>query len=167
VSFTEFLGIGAIIGALAAGIIIRQTIYKDISIPDYEERDIARSIHVIAFGFLIPLFFVWVGLNTNIGLITQHYAAVLIFTLIAFVGVIGGVILGVLSVKGKLKEGIVLGFGLSPKGDIGFVLGALALETGIITDQIFTSLVLMALVVTIVSTIVFKKMVLSKYGYSI
>ena len=82
--------------------------------------------------------------------------------IVAFVSVIGGVILGVRFVKGKFKEGVVLGFGLRPKGDIGFVLGALALEAGLITDQIFTSLVLMALIVTIVSTIVFKKMVLSK-----
>ncbi len=57
-SFSEFLGIGLLIGAMVAGMIVRQTIFKEVNIPNWEEHDIARSTHIISFGFLIPLFFV-------------------------------------------------------------------------------------------------------------
>lgn len=156
VSLTEFLSIGALIGALAAGLVIRQTIYKDINIPNFEERDMAKSIHIIAFGFLIPLFFVWVGLNTDVLSVFDNLLNVSVFTLVALVSILGGVVLAVLFLKGSFKEGIILGFGLSPKGDIGFVLGALALENGIINDQVFSSLVVMALFITLISPICFK-----------
>ncbi len=161
VSIAEFLNIGALIGAVVAGIVIRSSIYKDISIPNWEEHDIARSIHIVAFGFLIPLFFVWVGLNTNLGLLSQQPFLITCLVVTALFAGIGGTILGNVLSKGSVKQGIILGFGLSPKGDIGFVIGALALEANIITDQIFSSLVLMALIVTIISPIVFKKLILN------
>src|SRR3989344_4476414 len=68
-SLSELFGLGFLMGALIAGIVVRQTIFKEITLPDWEEHDIARSIHIISFGFLVPLFFVWVGLNTDISTI--------------------------------------------------------------------------------------------------
>ncbi len=160
VALSDFFGLGTLIGAIVAGILMRRSIYKDAKIPNWEEHDIARSIHIISFGFLIPLFFVWVGLMTDITLITQHYFYVILFVIIVLLFGVGGTLLGVLLSKGKFKEGIILGFGLTPKGDIGFVIGALAFEAGIISEQIFTSLILMALIVTIISPIIFNKLVL-------
>ncbi|MBW3014164.1 cation:proton antiporter [Candidatus Woesearchaeota archaeon] len=161
VALSEFLGIGALVGALVAGIIIRQTIFKEVSIPDWEEHDIARSIHIIAFGFLIPLFFVWIGLNTDLSLIISNYIYTILFIAIAIIGVIGGTWIAVLLSKGTSKEGVILGWGLSPKGDIGFVVGALALEANLINPQIFSSLIIMAMIITIVSPIVFKKLMIN------
>lgn len=160
VSLSEFLGIGALIGALTAGIIIRQTIFKDVTIPNWEEHDIARSIHIVAFGFLIPLFFVWIGLNTELSALVMQPYLVISLILIAILGVVGATILAVKLTKGTLKEGILLGWGLSPKGDIGFVVGALALEAGVITQDLFSVLVIMALIITVVSPIIFKKLII-------
>lgn len=160
VSLSEFLGIGALIGAFAAGVIIRQAIFKDITIPRWEEHDIARSVHIFAFGFLIPLFFVWIGVNTEISALTTQPYALLALIIIGIISVIGATIMAVKLVKGTFREGMILGWGLSPKGDIGFIVGALALEIGAITQELFSVLILMALAVTIISPIMFKKLVL-------
>lgn len=157
-SLSEFLGIGAIIGAFAAGMLIRQTIYKDVTIPNWEEHDISRSIHIISFGFLIPLFFVWVGLNTQISVILENWLLILILLAIAIVGTVGGTIIAVLLNKGKMKEGLLMGWGLNPKGDVEMVIITLALSFGIISSSLFASLVAMALATTIISPIVFKSL---------
>lgn len=162
-SLSEILGIGSLIGAMVAGIIMRQTIFKDVEIPDWEEHDIARSTHIIAFGFLIPLFFVWVGLNANLGIALQNIPLISTFSIIATVATVGGTIIAVLFGGGKFMEGLIVGWGLNPKGDVELVIAALALKAALITQTIFTSLVFMSLFTTVVSPVIFKALVL-KYG---
>lgn len=160
-SLSELLGMGFIIGALIAGMIVRQTIFKDLGIPDWEEHDIARSMHIIAFGFLIPLFFVWVGLNTDLGSITSNVFFVAILIIIALLGTVGGTTIAVLLNKGTWREGMMIGWGLTPKGDVELGIATLALSAGIITPAIFTALVVMALVTTLISPLMFKYLVSS------
>lgn len=159
-SLAEFLGIGLLIGAMVAGMIVRQTILKDRSIPDWEEHDIARSVHLIAFGFLIPLFFVMVGLNVDLSLFFPELWLILLLFLISVVGTVGGSLIAVLLSKGTFKEGLTLGFGLTPKGDVELVIATLALNSGIITVPIFTALVMMSLLTSIVAPIFFTYLVL-------
>lgn len=159
-SLAEFLGIGLLIGSMIAGIIVRQTILKDKLIPNWEEHDIARSVHLIAFGFLIPLFFVMVGLDVDLGLFLQEFWFILLLFFISIVGTVGGSLIAVLLSKGTFKEGLILGFGLTPKGDVELVIATLALNSGIITLNIFTALVMMSLLTSIVSPVFFKYLVL-------
>ena len=159
-SLSEYLGIGLLIGAMVAGMVVRQTIYRDLTIPDWEEHDIARSVHIIAFGFLIPLFYVWVGLNTELGSIITEWLFVAVLLAIALVGTVGGSAIAILLRGGSLREGMILGWGLVPKGDVELAIATLALNAGILTPILFTSLVLMSLLTTIISPIMFKYLVL-------
>lgn len=161
-SLSEFLGVGVLIGAMIAGMLIRQTIIKDVVIPNWEEHDIARSIHIIAFGFLIPLFFVWVGVNIDITTIATNFWFIMLLVVIATLGTVGGTIIATLLDKGTLSEGMLLGWGLNPKGDIELIIAALALNAGIITNGIFTALVMMSLLTTLISPIIFRRLV---YAY--
>jgi len=154
--FSELLGIGTLIGAMIAGMIVRQTIFREVTIPNWEEHDIAKSTHIIAFGFLIPLFFIWVGLNTDVRVIPQNFLLIGLFVLIALIGTIGGTVVAILLNRGSLREGLLIGWGLTPKGDVELVIIAVALKSGIITQPIFTALVVMSLITTIISSVVFK-----------
>ncbi len=158
-SLAELLQIGSFIGALVAGMVIRQTIFKTKSIPNWEEEDIANSLHIIAFGFLIPLFFVWIGINTDITLISRNIWLILLLTAIATVGTVGGTALAYRAGKGSLKEGWIIGWGMNPKGDVELVIAALALNAAIITSSTFTALVMMSLLTTIISPIVFERLI--------
>ncbi|MDP3918318.1 MAG: cation:proton antiporter [Nanoarchaeota archaeon] len=162
-SLSDFLGIGVFIGAIIAGVIVRQTIFKEVTIPNWEQHDIAKSTHIIAFGFLIPLFFVFVGVNTAINLILPNLMWIALFICIATVGTVGGTILAVKLNKGSFKEGMLLGWGLNPKGDIELAIIAMALNFSIITQSIYTSLVVMVLFTTIISPVIFKYLV-KKYN---
>ncbi|MBI2137344.1 cation:proton antiporter [Candidatus Woesearchaeota archaeon] len=155
-TLAEKLSLGALMGAIIAGIVIRQTIHKDVTIPNWEEHDISKSIHTISSGLLIPLFFVWTGLTTNLAEI-QHVpllTAVLITT--STIGTVGSTLLGVVINKGTLKEGLLTGWGLNPKGDVELVIAALGLKAGLISSQIFSSIVVMSITTSIISPIIFQ-----------
>ena len=159
-SLSEVLGIGSLIGAMIAGILIRQTIFHEVTIPNWEQHDIVKSIHIIAFGFLIPLFFVWVGVNVDVTHFFQNLNLILALTLIAIIGTVGGTALAVMLDKGTWREGVLLGWGLNPKGDVELVIAVLALKSSLITLPIFSSLVIMSLLTTFVSPIMFKRLLL-------
>ncbi len=93
---SEFLGVGALLGAMIAGLIVQQTLKSDIRLSVTEAHDISKSTHLIAFGFLIPLFFVWVGFQARVGLIGQNISLIIVFTSIAIVGTIIGTIMAVM-----------------------------------------------------------------------
>jgi Kef-type K+ transport system membrane component KefB len=162
-SISELFGIGALIGAMIAGMIVRQTIFKDVEIPDWEEHQMASSIHLIAFGFLIPLFFVWVGTKADLSLVAPNLWQILLFSLIALIGTVGGTILAILLHKGSLKEGLLMGWGLTPKGDAELIMASSALALGILNSSMFTSIIVMSLITTIIAPVVFKRLML-RYG---
>jgi len=158
-SFAEMLSVGLLIGAMVAGMIVRQTIFKDVTIPNWEEHDIARSTHIIAFGFLIPLFFVWVGINTDMALVYHNVWLIALFLLIAVFCTVIGTTIAVVMTKGTFKEGFIMGWGLTPKGDVELVIAALALNSAIISRDIFTSLVMTSLLTMVISPLVFKRLI--------
>lgn len=159
-AMAEMLDLSPLIGALIAGMMVRQTIYNEVAIPDSEQRNIASSLHIFAFGFLIPLFFIWIGINTNVTTALHNFPLILILTIIAMAGTIGGTIIGILLNKGLWREGWLLGWGLSSKGDTELIIAFLALQANIISNSIFTSLVVMSLITTIISPVIFKYLIL-------
>ncbi len=163
-SLAEYFSVGYLIGALIAGIITKQTIYKDPKIANWKEHDVARSIHIIAFGFLIPLFFVWVGSNIDLSMVGEHVGFILIFTLIATVGTVLGTALAVYLTSGTFHEGLILGWGLNAKGDLELVIASLSLKASLIEPYIFSGIVMMSLLTTIISPIVFAHMIKRKMG---
>ncbi|MBI2522754.1 cation:proton antiporter [Candidatus Woesearchaeota archaeon] len=156
---SELLGVGSLIGALIAGMLVRQTLMAGESRKPWRMNEISHSIHMISFGFLIPLFFVSVGLNTNINAIPSNLFLVLVFIVIDLLGTLLGTIIGVLLSKGTFREGMIVGWGVIPKGDTELVIATLALNGGLITADIFTVIITVALFSTFLAPIVFKLLV--------
>ena len=158
-SISEFFGIGSFIGALIAGILVRQTLITGEDRQPWRRNEISHSIHMISFGFLIPLFFVNVGLNTNIGSISSNLVLIIVFILIDVLGTLAGTVIGVLLGKGTFSEGLVVGFGVMPKGDTELVIATLALKSGLIDIGIFTAITTVALFSTFIAPIIFRQLI--------
>ena len=156
---SELFGIGSLIGALIAGIIVRQTLLTGEDRKPWRKNDISHSIHIISFVFLIPLFFVNVGLNTDIYTLSSNLFLIFVLVLINILGTLIGTIIGVFLSKGTLTEGLIVGWGVLPKGDTEIVIATLALNNGLINVDIFTAIITVALVSTFLAPIVFKFMI--------
>ena len=156
---SELFGIGSLIGALVAGMIVRQTLLTGEDRKPWRKNEISHSIHMVSFGFLIPLFFVNVGLSTSINTIPSSFLLIFVFVLIDILGTLIGTVIGVLLSKGTLTEGMIVGWGVIPKGDTELVIATLALNSGLIGANIFTAIITVALLSTFTAPIAFKVLI--------
>jgi len=154
----EFLGVGALIGAFLAGILIRHQLDVNVRKP-WEEHQLTHNIHTLAFGFFVPLLFVSIGYQVDAALALANLPLGLLLAAVAIAGTVIGAMLGVKASGGTWKHGIIVGFGVSSKGDVELVIASLALTAGIIAAPLFNALVFMSLATTLVSPVAFRMLV--------
>lgn len=141
-AFTEYIGIHAIFGAFIVGIAIGDSANLRI--------ETKETINQFVTNIFAPLFFVSIGLRTNF---IAHFnpLTVLVLLLIAFIGKVLGSSSGALFGGIKKYDSLIIGFGLNSHGVMEIILGLLALEIGLINENLFVALVTMALATSISS----------------
>ncbi len=141
-AFTEWIGIHAIFGSFLAGVALGHSTHL-------RERTRTTIDQFVSFIFA-PLFFASIGLKVNF---FEHFDLLLTLTIlgIALTGKVTGSALGGRFGGLPWRESLGIGFGMSAQGTMGIILGVLALQFGLINQQVFVSLVVMALVTSLVS----------------
>lgn len=144
-SISELLGLHFIVGAFFGAILLPRTMFAN---RDLEK--VQRSISGITMGFLAPVFFATMGISFNI--VSLNDIALLSVVLIAsffskiFGGYIGGRIAGF-----SPEKSLTLGLGLNARGIMELVIANIALVKGFIDISMFSILVVMALLTTIIT----------------
>ena len=154
----DYLGLGAFLGALFSGVVIRQVMLKEPTSKPWERLEISHSIHSIAFGFLVPFFFFYVGFQTDILAIWQNIGFGLVVTILAIIGTVVGSAFGYYLSMHNWKDGWTVGWAMNAKGDTELVIAQLALSAGVISTAVFSSLIFMAVVSTLISPFVLRRM---------
>ena len=153
---SDILGISSLIGSLIAGIMVRQTLIDVEHRKPWTRNELSHSIHILSFGFLIPLFFVTVGLKTSWESITSNIWMAMVFLVIDIVGTIFGTLVGVAFSGGTMREGMLVGWAVTPKGDTELVIASVALAGNLINQNVYSAIVTVAIFSTLISPIVFK-----------
>ncbi len=141
--FTEFIGIHSIFGAFIIGIAVGNSKHFT-----HESREI---IHQFTASFFAPLFFIMIGLKIDF---IQNFdlTLVLFVMFFSFAAKIIGVGLGSYYVAKLSKfESLAIAFGLNARGSMAIILGLLGLKAGVINQEMFVALVIMAIVTSITS----------------
>jgi Kef-type K+ transport system membrane component KefB len=155
---------GSILGALFSGIVVRATLIKGDLFERKEEKDITSIIEQTTFGLLAPFFFIWVGLNMNVNIlvISPLFAIFLVF--VALLGKIIGAIFGNRLNHGTAEEGWIIGWGMNARFDVELLIAAIVLGHGLITQNLFSTIVFVSFACTFISTIAFKFYVKKHHG---
>jgi Kef-type K+ transport system membrane component KefB len=141
-AFTEKIGIHAIFGAFIVGIAIGDSVH-------FTEK--AREIiHQFITNIFAPIFFVSIGFKVNF-IENFNLTLVLLITLLAVTTKILGVGLGALWGRLSLRESLAVGFGMNARGAMEIVLGLLALQAGLINEELFVALVIMAVLTSVLA----------------
>lgn len=143
---TEGIGIHAIFGAFVLGAIIP----NNSSIA----RELIAKLEDFVIVFLLPAFFAFTGLRTQIGLLnnkTQWLFCGLII-LIASVGKFGGSAIAARLSGLDWRESSALGVLMNTRGLMELIVLNIGLEMGVISPTLFAMLVLMALATTFATT---------------
>jgi Kef-type K+ transport system membrane component KefB len=147
--FTDTIGIYAIFGAFILGVAMPSGFFA---------QELTTRLEPLVTTFLLPLFFVYSGLNTQIGLLNSPalWAVTLGILVVSIAG--KGVACTVAARLNKvpLRESIALGSLMNARGLIELILLNIGLQAGIITPTLFTILVLVAIVTTLMATPIFE-----------
>ncbi len=140
----ELAGSAHILGAFAAGLILSGTNQFD---------TIERELKPVASIFA-PVFFVVVGASVDLRLLDpsrEGAGELLILT----------VLLSILAIVGKIAAGwaapwepyrrLAVGVGMVPRGEVGLIFANIGLRSGVISDAVFSALLLVVMISTFVA----------------
>jgi Kef-type K+ transport system membrane component KefB len=139
---TEIFGIHALFGAFMAGMVMPDNMkFKQLFIEKVED---------VAVVLLLPLFFVYTGLRTQIGLLNDPYLwkVCALVILVAITGKFVGSALTAKFVGQSWKDSLTIGALMNTRGLVELVALNIGYDLGVLTPEIFTILVIMALVTT-------------------
>lgn len=140
-------GLATIIGAFAAGIVLSDSYFSQHETSKRKFvgiRELIMPLEVI----LLPIFFILMGIQVKI-------ESFLSWQVVLVAGV-----LVIAAVAGKLVSGLgarpssnrlVIGIGMLPRGEVGLVFAAIGRTLGVITDEIFSAIVLMVVITTLLA----------------
>lgn len=176
----EIAGLEPIIGAFAAGLILDQVHFRHFSDPEVikdfkslpfkrrKDREMVvnliskhRKLHIedliqkISFVF-IPVFFVYTGMQVNFESLLQPQLY-LTAGLISAMAIAAKLVAGV-AAKGSWKEKALVGMCMVPRGEVGLIFAATGKALGVLSDELFSVIVLVVVITTFVAPPVIKRL---------
>lgn len=142
--FTETIGIHALFGAFLAGAVL----------PPQERFRMRTREHLESFTVvLLPLFFAFTGLRTQVGLLEgwPDWLAFAVIVTVAIAGKLGGTSLAAHAAGLSWFKSLRLGTLMNTRGLIELIALNIGYDLGILSTRLFVMMVLMALVTTIMT----------------
>lgn len=137
-------GLHAILGAFLAGLFIRE----GVGVERRLAHELTELVRDMSIGFLAPIFFVTAGFHVDVNVFFTSLPLLISVTILATVGKIAGTALFYLWSGNGWREGITIGAGMNGRGAVEIIIAEIALQAGIITPEIFSVLVFMAIFTT-------------------
>jgi Kef-type K+ transport system membrane component KefB len=150
--FTDLIGLHAVFGAFVMGAAMPRGVIT---------RDLIGRIQPLTVALLLPLFFTYSGLNTKIGLLNTGFlwlmcAAVLV------AAVLGKGVACWLAARAtgiSNREALGIGTLMNARGLMELIIINIGLQRGVISEGLFATLVIMAVITTLMASPVFERLV--------
>ncbi len=139
-----FGGVAAITGSYMAGVLFAQTPFK--------ER-IDRGIHPLTYSFFVPVFFINIGLRADLRQLFGQVPLGLFILAIAVLGKVIGCGACAWLAGFRYREALRVGVGMISRGEVGLIVAGYGLAHGIIGNDVFSVMVLMVLVTTMITPV--------------
>jgi Kef-type K+ transport system membrane component KefB len=156
---TEEIGIALIFGAFVMGAVMPR--HAGLT------EDVTRRLEDFVVLLLLPLFFAYTGLRTNVGLLDRPalVALTLVLIVVAIACKFGGTLIAARVTGLGWRESAILGTLMNTRGLTELIVLNLALEKGVISEALFAALVLMALVTTFMTGPILRRLdPLNRFG---
>lgn len=150
---TDAIGIHAVFGAFMLGAVIPH----DSRIAE----ELGRKLTDVVTILLLPAFFAVTGMNTRIGLISgwENWLICGLIILVATVGKWGGTVAASRFVGLDWKTSNALGVLMNTRGLMELIVLNIGLSLGVITQKLFAMMVIMAIVTTVATAPILRRLV--------
>lgn len=142
--------LASIIGAFAAGLIIHDGFFDGHAGSSQSEKDEAQIHHLVAplESILAPLFFMLIGIQVKLEAFLNWHVFVIASSL-TIAAVLGKLLSG-LGASGK-DDRLLIGIGMMPRGEVGLVFASIGRTLGVLSDELFSAIILMIMVTTLMT----------------
>ncbi|MDV2481747.1 cation:proton antiporter [Methanoculleus sp. Wushi-C6] len=145
----DLAGLSGIIGAFLAGISFAEVRLRQ-----------SKGVHEGAEYFQIvfaSIFFISLGILADIRALTSDMVVFLaVLTLVAIATKVIGCGIPARAMGICREDSLIIGFGMAPRGEVAMIVALIGLEAGLIGQQIFVVVVLMSLLTTLITPIVYR-----------
>jgi Kef-type K+ transport system membrane component KefB len=147
----QYIGqVAAITGSYIAGVLVTRTRFK---------QEINEGIHPLTYSILVPVFFISIGLEANGRAILGDSSKLSLMAVILAVAIVGKVLgCGALARLSGFtnREALRVGVGMISRGEVGLIVAGVGLASGVIDQEIFSIMVIMVLVTTMVTPLLLR-----------
>ena len=143
----NLIGLATIIGAFTAGVILHDGYFRhwgDAAQHRLSIKDLISPLETI----LVPIFFVLMGIQVKLETFLSVKVIMLALLLLA-VAILGKILAGVGARHGCNR--LIVGFGMIPRGEVGLIFASLGKNLGVLSDELFSSIVVMVIVTTLIT----------------
>ncbi|BDG61223.1 cation:proton antiporter [Caldinitratiruptor microaerophilus] len=150
VAAEEFGQVAAITGSYTLGVMM--TLDHDL------KHEVEEKLSVLAYGFFVPIFFVSIGLEANLPqAIAQSGVGFMTWIVLASILTkIIGAGAGVRPFGFDWSESMRVGIGMVSRGEVALIVAGIGLESGVISQPIYSVMVVMTLVTTLITPILLR-----------
>ena len=142
---TDAIGIYAVFGAFTLGCAMPRGLFA---------RELTKQVEPLATGLLVPVFFTYSGLNTRLDLVATPYLwfVATVVLLAACLGKGGGCWAAARLNGEDQRTSLAVGTLMNARGLMELIILNIGLERGLITPQLFSIMVVMAIVTTLMAS---------------
>jgi Kef-type K+ transport system membrane component KefB len=141
----NLIGLATIVGAFAAGLILRKVRFKDLKGVEHGMNEVVRPASFV----FVPLFFLLVGMQIKLELFGD-ISVLKIALAITIAAILGKQVCG-LCALGKGLNRIAIGVAMIPRGEVTLIFAGIGKSIGILSDAVFSSLIIMVIITTLIT----------------
>ena len=145
----EIVGLSAIVGAFIAGVSFSGVVL-------HQSKNLKEGADYLQIIFA-SIFFVSLGIIADLHALTYEIAVfMIVLTLIAILTKVLGCGIPAYLCGMSGRDALIVGFGMSPRGEVAMIVALIGLEEGIIDQSVYVTLVLMALLTTLITPLIYR-----------
>jgi len=145
----EVFGLHAVIGAFIGGALLSNNPFAKI-------ESVQRKVSGLAYGIFVPIFFAFIGLSVDLEVVQTAGLFTVLVIVLAIAGKLIGGFVGSKLIGFESHDSLIFGIGMIPRAGVELVVLSVGKEFGILTDEVFSAIVLMVVVSIIVSPTLLK-----------
>jgi Kef-type K+ transport system membrane component KefB len=141
----NLIGLATIVGAFAAGLILKEARFKDLKGGEHGMQEILRPATFV----FVPVFFLLIGMQIKLEIFYDMH--VLIVSLaITLAAILGKPVCGLCALEKGLNR-IFIGVAMIPRGEVTLIFAGIGKSIGVISDDIFSALIVMVIITTLIT----------------
>jgi monovalent cation:proton antiporter-2 (CPA2) family protein len=140
--FAEYTGVAAVIGAYIAGVAISLTNYK---------HEVFEKTETIGYSIFVPVFFTSIGVSAKFDRIQENWKLIVLLSILAITTKLIGCAIGAKAAGFNWNSALGIGAAMVSRGEVALIIAAIGLEAKLLQADMFTVIIAVVLVTTIVT----------------